>query len=452
MQNIAIFFLMIITIGFSLRCDRPKPQRPLSAVTHPQWATNKTIYEVNIRQYTAEGTIKAFEKHLPRLRALGVGILWIMPVQPIGEKNRKGNLGSYYSIRDYTAIHKPYGTLQDFKDLVNRAHAMGMYVILDWVANHTAWDHHWVQEHPQWYSKDSTGALVLPNADWTDVVDLNYQNEALHQAMIEEMAFWVNQTDIDGFRCDVAEMVPIEFWEQARWELNQIKPLFWLAEGQATYLHEKAFDMTYDWKTFYAMNGIAAGKRTARAIDSILQEERRLYPETAYRMRFITNHDENSWNGTVFERLGDGVKPFAVLMATIPGKPLLYSGQEVGLQKRLRFFAKDTIEWQPNQYSDLYGKLFNLYQQSPALHKGSYEKMDTSADEAVYAYVRKYEQETIFVLLNLTDQRRHVTIDSPYLNQPYTEIFSGIPVRYEEEHTFDLEPWAYRLYVKEYQP
>ncbi len=445
----SILFALIV-LCFCIACDDSKPTRPLSVVNHPRWSIDKTIYEVNVRQYTPQGTFKAFQKHLPRLKKLGAGILWIMPVQPIGKENRKGTLGSYYSIRDYTAINPEFGNLRAFKELVDAIHEQGMYVILDWVANHTAWDHPWVNEHPEWYTQDSSGQIISPVKDWSDVADLNYENEAMRNAMLGAMTFWVEDIGVDGFRCDVAEMVPIDFWEEARSKLNAIKPVFMLAEGEAAYLHEKAFDMTYDWRTFYAMNHIAAGQRTARAVDSILTEERRLYPPNAFRMRFTTNHDENSWNGTVFERLGRGAKTFAVLTATLPNsKPLLYSGQEAGLNKRLRFFNKDTIQWRDNTFHTFYRRLFTTFQNNAALYRGDYEHIESENEEAVLIFVRTYQQNKALIVLNLSAQTQKVAVESEHLAEPYEEIFSGIPVRYKEQHTFNLEPWAYRLYITE---
>ena len=255
------------------------------------------IYEANVRQFTPEGTFKAFEEHLPRLKELGVDILWLMPIHPIGVENRKGGLGSYYSIKDYRGVNPEFGDLDDFKSLVNKAHELGMYVILDWVANHTAWDHAWVTEHPEYYTKNLDGTMKSP-FDWTDVVELDFKNQEMQDAMLADMMYWVEENGIDGFRCDVAGEVPVEFWNTARAELDKVKPVFMLAEAEQPNHHVNAFDMSYAWELHHIMNEIAKGNKNAKAINTYFAKHDTLYPTDAYRLYFITNHDENSWNGT----------------------------------------------------------------------------------------------------------------------------------------------------------
>ncbi|MCK5822638.1 MAG: alpha-amylase, partial [Bacteroidales bacterium] len=255
MKIIKKLFLVLIAVAIVSCVNNNKKKS--SSVKHPDWTKNKNIYEVNIRQYTDEGDFKSFEKHLPRLKQMGVDILWIMPVQPIGEKNKKGSLGSYYSIKDYLAVNPEFGTMDDFKHIVDKAHELKMYVILDWVANHTSWDNNLITEHPEWYTHDSLGNIVSPVEDWTDVADLNYYNNELRTYMINALEFWVKQTDIDGFRCDVAGMVPTDFWNDAREKLDKIKPVFMLAEWESPELQKHAFDMTYSWALNGLMNDIA---------------------------------------------------------------------------------------------------------------------------------------------------------------------------------------------------
>ena len=298
----------------------------LRSLPHVEWSESATIYEVNIRQYTPEGTFAAFEKHLPRLRQMGVEILWLMPVQPIGAVNRKGPLGSYYSIRDYTAINPEFGTLADFRHLVQATHAAGMHLILDWVANHTAFDHPWVRAHPDWYQKNARGEIGGYEYDngteiehWSDVVGLDYRQRGLWPAMIEAMEFWVRDMDVDGFRCDVAMRVPTPFWQAARAALDRIKPVFMLAEAEDPGLHDRAFDMTYDWGLDRVLLRIAKGNGDARDLAAYLADRGRRYPADGYLMTFTTNHDQNSWNGSDTERYGDAFKAFAVLAATLPG-------------------------------------------------------------------------------------------------------------------------------------
>ena len=344
---------------------------------HVGWSRSANIYEVNIRQYTPEGTLKAFATHLPRLHQMGVDILWLMPIQPIGKLNRKGTLGSYYAITDYTAVNPEFGTLKDFKALVHAAHEYGMKVIIDWVANHTAWDHVWVKQHPDWYLKNELGQIhsyLYDNGteieDWSDVIGLDYQHTEVWQAMQEAMLYWVKTTDIDGFRCDVASLLPLKFWQQTRIKLDVIKPVFMLAESADPALHAHGFDMTYDWALQEVLKSIAAGQADARDVKAYLQTSQATFPPDAYRMTFTANHDTNSWHAHDDANYGAAFPAMAVLAATLPGMPLIYSGQESGLHQRLKFFEKDAIEWQKFQHEKLYTMLLDLKKKHPALHNG----------------------------------------------------------------------------------
>ena len=254
--------MMIGISGYLISCSiKNKNMKRESSVTHPEWSRNSVIYEVNLRQYTPEGTFKAFEQHLPRLKELGVDILWLMPINPIGITNRKGILGSCYSIKDYLAVNPDFGTMDDFKNLVNRAHSLGMKVIIDWVANHSSWDNNLITEHPEWYTHDSTGKIISPNADWTDVADLDYSQPGIREYMKDAMIFWIKETDIDGFRCDMAGMVPVDFWNNAVPVIKKVKPVFMIAEWDTPEMHDTAFDMTYGWELFHLMNSIARGEK-----------------------------------------------------------------------------------------------------------------------------------------------------------------------------------------------
>jgi glycosidase len=427
------------------------PQTSTPAIKHVEWSYNKTIYEVNIRQYTHEGTFKAFEKHLPRLKEMGVGILWLMPVQPIGEKNRKGTLGSYYSVKDYKAVNPEFGTPKEFKALIDKIHKMGMYVITDWVANHTAWDNIWMTEHPEFYTKDSLGNFISPVPDWTDVADLNYDNKELWEAMIDALKFWVEEYDIDGYRCDVAGMIPIDFWIEARKELDTIKPVFMLAEWDTPEMH-KAFDMTYDWSTHKLMNAIAKGKKTAQDMLNNLNEDRNSYPENAFRMQFTSNHDENTWNGTVVERLGESAEMFAVFSFLIPDMPLIYTGQESGLSKRLAFFDKDEVEWKEHKFQNLYSQLIKLKINNTALWNGELggeiEWVTSVDDENILAFTRTKNEDKIFAIFNFSGKEVEFILDTESLNGTYKNYFTGKIETFSEKENFKLHPWEYRVYVK----
>ncbi len=457
-----IILIQIIILGVLTGCNNPQsskePQNtqvvnkaPESFVKHPQWSKNANIYEVNIRQYTKEGTFKAFEEHLPRLKKMGVDILWIMPIFPISEKNRKGSLGSYYAVSDYKAVNPEFGTMDDLKELVENAHEMGFMVILDWVANHTGWDNVWITEHPEWYTKDSTGKMVSP-FDWTDVADLNYENKELWKAMTEALEFWVKEADVDGYRCDVAGMVPTEFWNQARAKLDKIKPVFMLAEAEQTDLQINAFDMTYAWELHHILNQIAKGEENANNIETYFAKQDTTFPKNAYRMNFITNHDENSWNGTVKERMGESAKAFAVLTYTLPGMPLIYSGQEVGLDKRLKFFEKDEIEWDfTSPLIDFYTALNNLKTDNVALWNGEFggqmKRVRSSDDKSVFAFVREKDGNRIFTIVNLTAKQIKVNLRGNEFTGEFSELFSGNVLMFDTGAEVSLDAWGYRIYI-----
>ncbi|MBU1706679.1 alpha-glucosidase C-terminal domain-containing protein [bacterium] len=452
-KSFLVILPLILFVVVSCQSKKSAPESPAySTVQHPEWAANLSIYEVNLRQYTESGTFKAFEQHLPRLKDMGVGILWFMPIHPIGEKNRKGNMGSYYSVKDYKAVGTEYGSLDDFKALVKQIHEMGMYVIIDWVANHTAWDNPMTQEHPEWFTKDEHGNFMPPVPDWSDVVDLNYDNLELRAYMIDAMKFWIKEADIDGFRCDVAEMVPIDFWNNARAELDKIKPVFMLAEAESPVLHEKAFDMTYCWKLYWIMNGIADGRNSAADVDTFFAEEFQTYPKDAYRMYFTTNHDENSWNGTVFERMGNAAEIFAVFTATISGMPLVYSGQEAGLDKRLNFFEKDPIEWKAHPFQDLYATLFKLKKRNQALWNGEQGgniiRVPTSDDKNVFAFIRQKNDDKIFAVFNLSKEEQNITLNGDLFPGNYTDVFTHEKSVLSTSSKITLKPWGYRVLEK----
>jgi glycosidase len=437
-------FLLLLILSFSFIY-------PQSVVKHPEWSYNKSIYEVNVRQYSPQGTFKEFEKHLPRLKNMGAGILWLMPINPIGEKNRKGTLGSYYAVKDYKAVNPEYGTIDDFKSLVNAAHKLGMYVIIDWVANHTSWDNKLASEHPDWFTKDSLGNFVPPVADWADVIDLNYDNKQLREYMIGALEFWIKECNIDGYRCDVAGMVPPDFWVEARTRLNKIKPVFMLAEAEEPDIH-RAFDMTYSWNQHNVMNGIASGKKNVTDLVNLLNEEKAKYPSTAFRMRFTSNHDENSWNGTEFERLGDAVETFAVLTAVIPGMPLVYSGQEAGYNKRLEFFERDPIVWNDtSRYGKVYKAIFNYKLKSKALQSGEkgskLQLLSSPDDKNIFAFIRESGSEKVICVFNLSKESRNTSLNSRLIKGKYKNLFTGEKVTLNQVTSFELKPWEYKVFV-----
>jgi alpha-amylase len=418
-----------------------------------EWASATNIYEVNVRQYTPEGTFNAFAKELPRLKDMGVQTLWFMPIQPVGEKNRKGTLGSYYSIKDYTAINPEFGTLDDFKRLVKEAQAMGFKVIIDWVANHTSWDHVWTKSNPDFYTKDSSGNFAPPFPDWADVIDLNYHNKLLWTEMINDMKYWVKETGIDGFRCDMAHLVPLDFWKEARKELDAEKPLFWLAETEEPAYHE-AFDASYTWEFLHKMEAYWKRETTIAGLDSVLYKYDSTFASSAIRMYFTSNHDENSHSGTEYERMGDAAKAFAVLTATWNGIPLIYSGQELPNKKRIEFFEKDTIQWTGNNdLHEFYKVLLNLHSTHPALRAADDAvrtyRIKTSEDANVFAFLRKNGEREVLVVLNLSDQRDlHFDIIDEHVAGTYKNVFSGAANDFTNSKSFEMQSWEFLVYEK----
>lgn len=446
-NNYILLYVILFVYSINIHAQDVK-----STVKHPEWSCNKSIYEVNIRQFSEEGTFKAVEKELPRLKEMGVGIIWLMPIHPIGEKNRKGTLGSYYSVKDYFGINPDYGTMDDLKSLVNKTHELGMYLIIDWVANHTAWDNVLVEKHPEFFTRDSANQFIPPIADWSDVIDLNYDNKELWKYMAEALRYWVKEADIDGYRCDVAGMVPIEFWDYVRPQLEEIKPVFMLAEWEDPAAHIKAFDMTYAWELHHIFNDIAKGKKNVKDIENYFIKNDKTYPPDAFRMNFITNHDENSWNGTEFERFNDGVKAFFVLAAVSEGMPLVYNGQEAPLKKRLDFFEKDPIDWNNYGMKDFYAKLLNLKNQNQALCNGidggEMKQIGSDNDTSVYAFTREKGNDKVLVVLNLSDKNITASLTGNNLKGSYTELFTDGKKVFENKADFTLKPWDYKVFVK----
>lgn len=444
------FIIIAGLLTFIMACQHTEPQKRLGPSPKVEWSRNATIYEVNIRQFTPEGTFKAFEKELPRLQKMGIGILWLMPVNPIGVKNRKGTLGSYYAVKDYYGINPEFGSEKDFKNLVNRIHSLGMKVIIDWVANHTSWDNVLIDKHPEWYTKDSTDKIIAPVADWTDVADLDYTKQGLRDYMKEVMCFWLREYDIDGFRCDVAGMIPVDFWNETVPALRQIKPIFMLAEEEQPDMHDTAFDATYSWQMYRAMNDIAKGKTTAKKIDSLLAADQKNYPADAYRMRFTSNHDENTWTGTEFERLGSGARTFAVLTFTLPGIPLIYSGQEAANAKRLRFFDKDTIQWGSFTLEEFYSSLIALKKSSDLIASGdsggAFIKVPTTNDRQVYCFIRKKAEHRLLVLLNFSDTDQSIQLKGKDFQGLYKSYPSGSEIKLKDGERMTLVPWQYLVY------
>lgn len=420
---------------------------------HPDWAENAVIYQMNVRQFTPEGTFAAAQAHLPRIKALGADIVWLMPVHPIGEKNRKGALGSPYSVRDYYGVNPEFGTTEDLKAFVDAAHALGMYVILDWVANHTAWDNPLVAAHPEWYDRDWNGDFrPTPWWDWSDIIDLDFGQPGVRAYMAAAMKYWVAEVGVDGFRCDVAGMVPVDFWEDVRAELETVKPVFMLGEWEQRDLHRRAFDATYAWSWREAITNIAQGKANVYALFGFYSHNESSYPRDSYRMTHISNHDLNSWDGTGKERFGDALDAAIVLSVVGEGIPMIYGSQEAGEPKRLAFFEKDTISWQDHPTGELYRQLFALKKANRALWNGAaggrMVGIPNDAQEHVFSFFRGKDGDAIFAVLNLSASAQRVSFgQGPHLGR-YRDAFSGARVRVDADFALDLAPWSYRVFTR----
>lgn len=426
-------------------------QKPKSG--NPVWDDQAVLYEVNIRQFTPEGTFNAFGNHVERLAQLGVDILWFMPIFPISAEKRKGSLGSYYSVTDFLETNPEFGTKEDFKKLVEKIHANSMKIIIDWVPNHTGWGHVWIKSHPEYYTKDSLGNITDPidpatgkSWGWTDVADLNYDSKEMRQAQIDAMQYWVSDFDVDGFRYDVAHNVPADFWRSVSDTLRRMKSLLLLGESQTPqFRNEESLDVDYGWNFHHLSNDIAQGKSHAHMIDSFLLHDR-LENKNGYHIYFTSNHDENSWQGTEFERMKDAVKAMAVLNFTFDGMPLLYTGQEEPLKRRLKFFDKDSIGWKSFAYAPFYKTLFDLKQRNKALANGyniaPLKKLVNHQD--IYAFKREKDGDAVIVLLNLSGKKQsgELNEDIPEMQEIFTNKSSG----YKKGVKLNLNPWEYRVY------
>jgi glycosidase len=446
--------LVVAFAGASILFSAEKPQvcADQTAIGAPEWIRSAVIYEVNTRQYSAGGKFAGVQADLPRLRALGVDVLWFMPIYPIGETNRKGPLGSPYAISDYLGVNPEFGTPADFKKLVDAAHALGFRVILDWVGNHTAWDNPLAREHPEFYVRDAKGSFVPPlGFDWTDVIQLDFSNRAVWDYEFEAMAHWVRGFGIDGFRCDFATGVPTAFWNDVFGRLRQIRPdLFLLAESELPQHQLHAFNASYAFEMMQTFNAVAQGRAGVSHIDDTLAATDVRFPRGYALLYYTTNHDENSWTGTDLERLGGGAEPFAVLSFVLNGIPLIYNGQEAGLDRRLEFFQRDPIAWRSHPATAFYQTLCTLRKQSPALRTGAaMRRIATTRNDAVYAVLRESGNARVVAFLNLT--ARDITADAfePALAGTWRDVFTGETATLTAAVPLTLRAWHYRVLARE---
>ena len=425
------------------------------------------IYEANIRQYSPEGTFDEFTKDIPQLKELGVKVIWLMPVFPISETKRKATggadskfasefsqeeqvnyLGSYYAVTDFTEINPEFGTKEDFRELVKMAHRNSIYVILDWVPNHTGWDHGWLKTNPEYYTQNEKGEVIHPkDTDWTDVADLNYDNQAMRNEMIADMSYWITKEGVDGFRCDVAGSVPLDFWQQAVPQLREKKDLFMLAEAwEPELLDGNLFDMAYAWDGHHLLNGLAKEEKNLEDYEAYIQKINKDYDADDILMNFVTNHDENSWNGSLKERMGDASELMTALSFMLKGMPLIYSGQEYDLNHRLKFFEKDSIPKTKGDSWQLLQKLGKLKNTNPALNGGknaaSYNRLES--EENILMFERSKDGETILFIGNFSNSGNKISVPEGV----YMDYITNNKAKLTED-AFDLKPWQYHILIKE---
>ena len=439
----------------------------------PDVEENAVIYEVNIRQYSTEGTFNAFTKDIPQLKELGVKIIWVMPIFPISQTKRKATggddskfasempaaeqhkyLGSYYAVSDFKKVNPEFGTIEDFRNLVKTAHDNGIYVILDWVPNHTGWDHVWIKNHPEYYTKNAKGEIIDPinpetgkSWGWSDVADLNYDNQGLRKEMTADMLHWIKNENIDGFRCDVASNVPLDFWQQAIPQLRKEKNIFMLAEAwEPELLKDGLFDMAYGWEAHHTMNRIAQGKNTVKDWDKLILDNQKKYNANDILMNFVDNHDENSWNGTTKSRLAKAEEAMTALSYVMPGMPLIYSGNEYGLNHSLKFFEKDSIPKTKGAAWKLRRKLGKLKTENSALNGGkksaSYKKIATPNDTEILAFEREKNGEKIIYIANLSDKTISTSLP---INGEFEDFITGKKIIFDAKLNTQLQPWQYYI-------
>lgn len=418
-------------------------------ITSPDWVKNATIYELNIRQFSEEGSFKAIEGQLPRLKKMGIDIIWLMPVHPIGEIHRKGTLGSYYSVKDYYGISAEFGTEQDFRNLVSAIHQQGMYVIIDWVANHTSWDNEIVEQHPEWYRKSRKDTFQSTRwRDYDDIIELDYSHQELREYMTDALKFWVKEYDIDGYRCDIASFVPIDFWENVRTELDTIKPVFMLAEAEDRELHRKAFDATYNWTLWNILHQIAMNERSVKTLtEAYIAEHVSIFPKEGIRLNFIDNHDKNSWEGNPQSNFGDALDAATVFTVMMDGMPLIYNGQEAGQNRSLEFFEKDPIQWKFHKNETLYTTLFMLKHNNQALwnggHGGEMVRIMNDRMDHVISFVREKNGDKVMTFINFSKESLIVQFDTSFDMGRYTHLFTGAYQGVSDTLILTMEPWEY---------
>jgi len=402
---LAVFWAVLTTTPLARAAEAAAPIP--AARQSPDWLRDGVIYEVFPRAFSADGNFKGIIPQLDRLKDLGVNVLWLMPIHPVGKLKAKGTLGSPYAVRDYDAINPEYGTGEDLKQLIAAAHKRGMKVFIDIVANHTSWDSNLISQHPDWYTHDAAGKIVPPNPDWVDVADLDYSNPALRQYMSGMLVRWLRDYGLDGFRCDYASGVPTDFWESVRPELDRVRPgLAFLAEADDPALLRSAFDVDYAWDFYHAMSDALAGRAPASSVRAVWERAEASYPRGALRLRFSDNHDQ--LRATAQSGLPAALAASAV-MFTLDGVPLLYNGMEVGDTTESAapaLFERAPILWEMAErrpkVAPYYRALAALRRAHPAFTRGAVRWLRNSDEQRVLSYERAGAGETLVVVVNLS--------------------------------------------------
>lgn len=453
MRRFAVSLLALAQAASPALAEPDYAPRDVVQVQNAAWTRDAVLYQLNTRQFTPEGTFKAAQKQLPRLAAMGVDIIWLMPIHPIGEANRKGTLGSPYAVRDYRAVNPELGSEADFRAFVEEAHRLGLKVILDWVANHSAYDNPLTVSHPEWYTRTPEGAFTSPaGTDWSDVADFDYSQPGLRRYMTESLVYWVREFGIDGYRADVAGYVPTDFWETARAELDKVKPVFMLAEWEQRDLHARAFDATYGWGWKEAMQRLVKSGEGAGPMRGYYAGQSETWPHAAMRMVYTENHDQNSWDGVAGQIYGEAYDAAIALSFVGPGLPLMYNGQEADNDRQLQFFERDPIVWREGRHAALFAKLIALKTAHPALHNGRYGapliEVPTSATQDIFAFTRGADGERVFAVFNLSPRPQMVAFEHARHHGTYTDALTGESATFTSGETLDLPAWGFHIFTE----
>ena len=440
---------LLLFLLFFISCN---DQKELSTSFNVNQIKDGVIYEANIRQYSESGKFEDFTKDIYKLKDLGVKIIWLMPIHPISKTNRKGTLGSYYSISDYKAVNPEFGNKDDLDKLIKEAHKHDMLVILDWVANHTGWDHKWIKNKPDYYTKNENGEITDPinpttgeSWGWTDVADLNFDNMEMQNEMIKAMEYWVKEYDIDGYRLDAAHSCPVSFWKKSIERLKKIKNVLMLAESDGYHTGGfeliELFDMSYNWSGHHVLNRIYKKENNSEDLKLNINRNLNDYSSKHVLMNFTSNHDENTWAGTVFDRYGDGAKTFAALTYFLPGIPLIYNGQEYGLNKRLEFFEKDFIAKKQSDFYEFYSNLNSLKKENNILDIDSeikFEIIETN-NKNLICYKRTKNNDSMYFVANLSEESQEINTE---FSKSLKSLNSDKMISLKKN---SLDPWEYHF-------